>query len=553
MTTFEGPPLAFTPGIGSRTLGGFLLEVADRYSGNEALVFDDPLAGGRTERWSYSRLAQESWKVASGLVHAGVRPGARVGILMGSRPEAVAAFFGAALAGSTAVLMSTFSAPSELEYMLNHSEVQVVLTQSELLGRRLSSELELISTPQVERMVVVGEDWPEFVRRGETADVAELRSRAQAVKAVDPGSIIYSSGTTDRPKGILHSNGSPSLQFWIQAKVFGRHPRTRLWTALPMFWTAGLNTAMGATLAGGGCWVMQETFQPAEALALMEREKVTEPYTLPHQTAALVELREWESADLSSLKCVYGKSAFARHHSVKGDPDWNFPVGYGLSETCAVFATHYSDDPRELMKLSTGRLLPGNLLRVIDPDTGRLLGRGESGELAVAGPTLMQHYVGKTPEECFDPDGFFHTGDAGWFDEDGFLHWTGRRSEMIKTGGANVSPAEIEVALRAFGPAKLARVIGRPDPRLGEIAVLCLVLRDGEDASAEDVRSFLRERLASYKVPKEIVFLSDGEVPMTSSDTKVRDEELRRVVDARLGLPLAANTQREPNSSGELP
>ncbi|HET7523296.1 MAG TPA: fatty acid--CoA ligase family protein, partial [Acidimicrobiales bacterium] len=255
-----------------------------------------------------------------------------------------------------------------------------------------------------------------------------------------------------------------------------------------------------------------------------------------------VELPEWGAADLSSLKYVYGKSAFARHPSVKGDPGWNFPVGYGLSETCAAFASHYCDDPRELLRQSTGRLLPGNRLRVVDPDTGRLLGPGESGELAVAGPTLMEHYVGKTPEECLDPDGFFHTGDAGWFDEAGFLHWTGRRSEMIKTGGANVSPAEIEVALRAFGPAKLARVIGRPDARLGEIAVLCLVLRDGETASTEDVRSFLRERLASYKVPKEILFLADGEVPMTSSDTKVRDEELRRIIDARLDTEASTTT-----------
>ena len=552
MTTFEGPPLALTPGIGSRTLGGFLIEVTDRYGGNEALVFDDPLAASRTERWNYSRLAEESWKVAGGLTSAGVRPGARVGIVMGSRPEAVAAFFGAALTGATAVLMSTFSSPSELEFMVNHSEVQILLTQSELLGRRLAREIESLSAPQLERTVVVGEDWADFVGRGGTADTRQLRSLADAVKPADPGSIIYSSGTTDRPKGILHSNGSPSLQFWVQAKVFGRHPGTRLWTALPMFWTAGLNTAMGATLAAGGCWVMQETFQPAEALALMERERVTEPYTLPHQTAALVELPQWESADLSSLKCVYGKSAFARHPSVKGDPAWNFPVGYGLSETCAVFATHYSDDPRDLMKQSTGRLLPGNLLRVVDPDTGRLLGTGESGELAVAGPTLMQHYVGKTAEECLDSDGFFHTGDAGWFDEDGFLHWTGRRSEMIKTGGANVSPAEIEVALRAFGPAKLARVVGRPDPLLGEIAVLCLVLRDGAHASTEDVRSFLKERLASYKVPKEILFLSEGEVPMTSSDTKVRDEELRRVVDAHLRRPRAANPDQQLNSSGEV-
>ena len=120
MTTFEGPPLAFAPGIGARTIGGFVLEAVDRFGGGEALVFDDPLAGGRTVRWSYEVLGRQSWEVAAALMAAGVRPGARVGILMGNRPEAVASFFGAALAGATAVLMSTFSQPPELEFLSDH-------------------------------------------------------------------------------------------------------------------------------------------------------------------------------------------------------------------------------------------------------------------------------------------------------------------------------------------------------------------------------------------------------------------------------------------------
>lgn len=546
MTTFEGPPIAFTPGIGARTLGGFLLDVVERFGGNEALVFDDPMLGGRTVRWTYEELGRQAWNVAAAVTASGARPGARVGVLMGNRPEAVAGFFGAALAGATAVLMSTFSAPAELEYLIDHSGTEILLTQSKLLDRKLTDEVAALDTPALGTTAAVGEGWEDFLAQGASIDREMLRERAAGVRPEDPGSIIYSSGTTDRPKGVLHSNGAPSLQFWVQAKVFGRTERTRMWTALPMFWTAGLNTGMGATLAAGGCWVMQETFLPDQALHLIEREKVTEPYTLPHQTAALVDLPEWETADLSSLKQVYGKSAFARHPSVKGDPAWNSPVGYGLSETCSIFATHYSDDPRELLRQSTGRLLPGNRLRVVDPDSGRPLGPGEAGELLVAGPTLMEHYVGKSPEQCFDSDGFFHTGDAGWYDEEGFLHWTGRRSEMIKTGGANVSPAEIEVALRAFGPAKLARVVGRPDQRLGEIAVLCLVLRDGAHATADEVRSFLRERLAAYKVPKEILFLSDGEVPMTSSEMKVRDDELRRIIDARLGKSMLM--QKQENS-----
>ncbi|HEX6392558.1 MAG TPA: class I adenylate-forming enzyme family protein [Acidimicrobiales bacterium] len=536
MSTLEGPPLSEAAGVGSLTLGGFLEEVAGRFRDNEALVFEDPLLGGSTVRWTYGDLLLQARRVASALIASGVRPGTPVGILMGTRPEAVSAFFGVALAGGVAVLLSTFSSQAELEFLLDHSGVEVVLTQQQLLGRNFVEEIEPVRPQRVRDVAAVGTtEWEKFLERG----AGEVGPQ---VSPDDPGTIIYSSGTTDRPKGVLHRQGAPSLQFWLQGQVFGRTEQTRMWTALPMFWTAGLNTAMGATLATGGCWVMQETFQPAEALGLLEREKVTEPYTLPHQTAAMAELPDWERADLSSLKFVYGKSAFARHPSVNGDPGWNMPVAYGLSETCAIFATHYFNTPRQLLKESTGRLLPGNRLRVIDPDTGRVLGSGESGELAICGPTLMDRYVGMTPEECFDSDGFFRTGDAGWFDDDGYLHWTGRRSEMIKTAGANVSPAEIEVALRAFQPIKLARVLGRPDERLGEVVVLCVVLRDGAIATADDVRVFLRERLAAYKVPKEILFMSDGEVPMTSSDTKVRDDALRKLVEERLRERRASET-----------
>jgi len=146
----------------------------------------------------------------------------------------------------------------------------------------------------------------------------------------------------------------------------------------------------------------------------------------------------------------------------------------------------------------------------------------------------MLHYIGLSPEECFDADGFFHTGDAGFFDDEGYVHWTGRRTEMIKTGGANVSPAELEVQLRACPPVKLARIVGMPDERLDEIVVACVTLKDGATATEADIQSFLRERVAPYKVPKRVLFFDEGEIPMTSSDTKVRDADLVALVAAKL-------------------
>lgn len=542
MTVLRGRPLEPEDRIGALTIGSFLQEVASRFAGNEALVFEDT-------RWTYADLDAQARAVAAALIAGGTARFSRVGILMGNRPEAVAALFGAALAGAVAVPMSTFSPAPELDHFLRHSCVDTVLTQASMRDRRYADDVRSLAAdlPYLRRVVTVGEhgehgehgedaaDWDEWLATGAGVTSDAVESRNRAVLPSDEGLIIYSSGTTSRPKGVLHCHRAPTMQFWLQARIFGRTESTRMWTSLPMFWTAGLNTALGATLAAGGCWVMQEWFEPGAAIELMARERVTEPYTLPHQTAALEEHPAWAVADLSSLRSVYGKSAFARHPSVDGDKAWNMPVAYGLSETCTGFASHYSSTPRELLKASSGRLIPESRLRVVDPDDRHELDENEIGELTIAGPTVMMRYVGYDREECFDELGYFHTGDLGYFDGEGYVHWTGRRSEMIKTAGASVSPAEIEVALRACQPVKLARVVGLPDERFGQKVVLCVVAKEGHDEDTTLVTAFLKERVASYKVPKTIIWFADGEIPMTASDTKVRDNELISLVESRLG------------------
>ena len=517
--TWRGPSLDDWPGIGALTMGAFLDEVADRFGAHEALVFDDPLRDNVTTRLSYADLLEAASGVAKGLLQRGITEGDRVAILMGNRPEAVASLFGACMAGGVAVPLSTFATKQELTYMLQSSAATTVLTQTEMLGRRYVDDARELH----DNVVAVGEgSWTEFLAAGEAVCDHDVDDKVFVTSPDDDALIIYSSGTTSTPKGMLHSHRAPTLQFWLQSQLYKRTTDTRMWTALPMFWTAGLNSAMGATLAAGGTWVMQESFDPGGALKLMARERVTEPYTLPHQTGALEEHPDWSTTDLSSLKQVFGKSAFARHPKVDGDPAWQSPVGYGLSETCAFFVAHPADAGRDLMKASIGRLMPGNELRVVDD------------ELAIKGPTVMKHYIGKTPAECFDDDGFFHTGDAGFVDDDGNVHFTGRRTEMIKTGGANVSPAELEVELRACAPVKLARIVGVPDARVDEMVVACIILKDGATATEDDIRSFLKDRVASYKVPKRVLFFDDGDIPMTASDTKVRDEELVALVTARL-------------------
>lgn len=557
----RGPDLATAGGLGPLTLGGFLLDVCARFAGREALVFDDPLRGGATVRWTYADLERESRRVAAALLATGLGKGARVATLLANRPEAVAAFFGAALAGAVVVPLSTFSPRAELEHLLRHSDASVLLTQTAMGSHRFADDLAALvpglapgaplrtpAFPHLRRVVALGpatdlagcEAWEAFLAAGSQVPAQLVDAVTASVTPSDLGLVIYSSGTTSTPKGMLHNHRAPTLQFWVQAQLFGRTPATRMWTALPLFWTAGMNTAMGATLAAGGTWVMQEGFDPGAALALMARERVTEPYTLPHQARALEEHPDWLATDLSSLTAVFGKSVFSRHPTVTGDPSWSMPVGWGMSETCAFITAHPSTSSREELRAGTGRLLPGNRLRVVDLDTGAPLPRGASGELVIQGPTLMEHYVGKTREECFDAEGWFHTGDVGHVDDEGRVHWTGRRTEMIKTGGANVSPAEIEVQLRACPPVKLARVVALPDERLEQVPVLCVELRDGAQAEADDIRGFLRERLAAYKVPRQVLFFEPGTIPLTASGTKVVDSELLALVHARLTRPSEA-------------
>ena len=401
-----GPPLQEAPGVGALTLGGILIEQCAKFPDNEALVFDDPLLGDATVRWSYRDLEWHARRVAKALLAAGIGKGAHVGILMGNRPEAVASVFGAALAGAIALPLSTFSPKPELSYLLAHADVSVLLLQTAMGSHHFAADVaELCPSiagpppvadpayPYLRRAAALGPvadrcgipSWDSFLKDGDGVDDALLDAVAAQVHPSDLGIIIYSSGTTDKPKGVLHNHQAVALQYWVQAGLFGRDESTRVWCTLPLFWTAGLNVAMGATLASGGTWVMQEMFEPGHALRLMERERVTEPHTFAHQARALEEHPDWASTDLSSCTRVFGKSVFTRHPTVKGETTWNMPIGYGLSETSSFLTGLPFTTPRHVLRNgSYGRLLPGNELLVVDPETGRVLGPNEEGELIVA-------------------------------------------------------------------------------------------------------------------------------------------------------------------------
>jgi acyl-CoA synthetase (AMP-forming)/AMP-acid ligase II len=543
---FEGPPLEAEPGIGGLTLPALLDEVAGAHAAREALVHCG--AGGDPVRWTYQELAAQARRVARALVAADVDRGTRVGVLMPNRPEWLAAVFGTALCGGVAVALSTFSTREELEQQLRLADVSILLLQETLLDRDFLGDVRALradggtSLPFLRRVIALdpgrgsgagADDWNSFLASGDAIPENLVAARAAQVSPADPALVFFSSGSTGEPKGILHAHRAAALQSWRFARFLDLHPDARCWTANAFFWSGNFAMIMGATLAAGGCLVLQEHFEPGEALRLLEQERVTFAFGWPHQHAQLEANPGWADADLSALRYVDPARALARHPSVQPDPEWSEGNAYGLSETFTIVAGHPSRTPLAERDASTGYVLAGSVLRIVDPQTGEALGAGETGEIAVKGATLMLGYLKRLPEEWLDADGFFHSKDAGWIDTEGRLHWEGRIDDIVKTGGANVSPVEVDAVLVQHPGLRTASSVGVPHPTLGQELVACVVAHADRSVDEANVRSFARERLSAYKVPRRVLFFEPDDLALTAS-AKVRLVALRELAIKRL-------------------
>jgi fatty-acyl-CoA synthase len=534
------------------TYGRFVTEVAKRFGEREALVFGD-------RRMTYVELAADVRAVGKGLLALGVGKGAKVALLMGNRPEFVVAMYGAATVGAVVVPVSTLAAAGERDYILRHCDASVLITQSTLAKRRVLDELvadhpglgdaepgriAVSEFPHLRRIVCLAaadevserrsrsvQAWDDLMAAGASIGDDVLDAAAEEVVPSDDALIIYTSGTTAHPKAVLHRHRGPVVQNWRWAEQLSLDRDDRVWSPFPFFWTAGLSFVLGGTLASGACMVCQEGFDAGEALELIEHERVTTLHSFPHTAAELVEHPDAAKRDLSSLKRVMHDSPLRRLISQTedmGDPR----AAYGLTETFTICTSIPSQSPLELRQTTHGVALPGMALRILDPESGAPLEVGETGEIAVKGVTMMRGYHKVDPEDCFDDDGWFRTGDAGHLDEAGYLHWHGRMDGLIKTSGANVSPAEVEAAVMSWGRLKVGTVVAVPHPRFGEAVVLCAV-RSLDDVSADAVTSHLRGVLASYKVPKRVLFFDNDELSYTGSQ-KVKLDELRSLAIQRV-------------------
>lgn len=505
----------------SRTLPRLIDELAQGHAERTALV-------GAGQRYRYGQLKSEVMRVARRLHFLGIGPQDKVGILMGNRPEWVISALAIASLGATMVSINTWATLRELEHVVGHSEASYIIASPTLLKadygrmfRELGPWEERL--PRLRGILGVGASLPDgwqplFDGRADV-DVSADGEIAAAFAAVEPDTVaflLYTSGSTSAPKGVPLKHRHLIENNWQTGERQHIDSSDRLWLAISLFWSLGCANAMLNLLTHGGCIVLQEAFEPGEALRLIEEERCTVYYGTPNMAYALLQHPDFAERDVSSL----------RTGSAGGSPDqmrWVLKLGakdicniYGLTELYAT--THITDahDDVELRMRSIGKPLPGFLTKIVAPD-GTVLPAGEIGELLIKG--CFEGYY-KDPEltaRSLDPDGYFRTGDLVSADDAGNVYFQGRLKEMIKSGGINVSPAEIELVLMSHPGIAFAQVVGVPDPVQDEIVAAAIVLKAETALGADEVLAWCKARLAGYKVPRLVRFVTDRQLPLTST------------------------------------
>jgi acyl-CoA synthetase (AMP-forming)/AMP-acid ligase II len=551
----RGIPLEEEPGLGPLTLPGFLCELRDRYAAREALA--QPFPDGSRKAWTYAELWDRSVEVARALLACGTGKDSRIGILMTNRLEWLSSFFGAGLAGGTAVGLSTFSTPAELEYLIKASGVSILLFERSVVSKdfvAILSELEpqiataepgklaSVKFPCLRRLALVDdgdasgaiESWPAFLAHAADLPAELVDAASAAVSPSDPAVLFFSSGSTGKPKGILSSHRAVNIQSWRWTRIYAfgdEAPRT--WSANGLFWSGNFSISLGGTLAAGGTLVLQPTFVPSETVRILQSERVSLPYCWPHQWAQLESDPAWPEADLSSFR-YFDRALNLRNPQRTITTVWTEPKSsYGSTETFTISTAFPVDTPAELREGTSGGVLPGNTVKIVDPETGATLRRGETGEIAVKGPTLMLGYIGIPNDEALDEAGFYRAGDGGYLDERGRLVFQGRINDIIKTGGANVSPVEVDWALASCPGISVCKTTGVPHDTLGEMVVTLVAPAADHPLTGDDVIAFLKAKLASYKVPRRVIFVTEDDLNLTGT-AKIKPAEARELAARKM-------------------
>lgn len=491
---------------------------AQRFPEKTAIYFEN-------SEITYSQLDSEVDSLASGLLELGLQHQKMVGLLLGNNPDFVRSYFAITRAGGVVVPINPLYKDEEVKYLLNQAGAVFLITTLSLLPliQRVWGDL-----PTLQKVIVIGGETGErVVSYGEL--LAKITKPVEiAIKMDDTAACLFTSGTTGKPKGALLSHGNLAFDVQASTKRIQMTPDDKHLCVLPLFHSFALMATMLCPLYTGSSIVIVPQFHPDLVLQAISSKKVTIFCGIPAMFASVLSAPEKDSYDLKSLHLCASGGAPAPVELLQAFEDkYNVIIleGDGPTETSPVAYVN----PVELRKIgSVGPPLDGVRVKIVDEADRELL-VGEIGEICIQGPNVMQGYLNQ-PEATAEAmkGGWFHTGDMGKVDEDGYIYIMDRKKDMIIVGGLNVYPREIEDCLSKHPGVAETAVIGMPDELRGEIPLALIVRKPGVKATPEEFTLFCRKHLANYKCPRQVIFIDS--LPRTTTG-KVDKKYLRKEYD----------------------
>ncbi|MGW1544720.1 FadD3 family acyl-CoA ligase [Streptomyces sp. NPDC002309] len=504
-----------------RGIPGLVRWAAERYADAEAVV------DGRT-RVSYADLGARVERAAAACLAHGLRPGDRVAVWAPNSLDWIVSALGAVSAGAVLVPLNTRFKGAEALDVLRRSGTRLLFVTGTFLGTSYVASLRRAAGPGElpEQVVVLAEDappdfrtWKDFLAEGEGIGAAEVRERASVVSGPQPSDIVFTSGTTGRPKGAVITHAQSLRAYDIWGELAGLRPGDRYLIVNPFFHTFGYKAGVLACLMRGATMIPQPVFDVGTALANIAAERVSVLPGPPTLLQSLLDHPSRDAHDLSALRLVVTGAAVVPLRLVerlRGELGVETVLtAYGLSEASGIVTMCRRGDDPSVIAATSGRAIPGTEVRVDAP-------LGTPGEVLVRGFNVMRGYYGDqaATDEVLTSDGWLRTGDVGVLDDAGNLRITDRIKDMFIVGGFNAYPAEIEQLLGLHPAVADVAVIGVPDTRLGEVGKAYVVRRAGAVLTADDLIAWARREMANYKVPREVEFV--GALPRNASGKVVK-------------------------------
>ena len=486
-----------------------LVQAAAEQFGERSAVEDGDV------RLSFTELADAGLRAARAFCAAGVEPGDRVGIWAPNFFEWIVAAIGLQSAGAVLVTLNTRLKGAEAAYVLQKSGTRILCTVSDFLGVNYVETIRGQELPALEQVIVLrgsaegATSWSEFLEAGASVPEEEARARAAAVSPDDLSDLLFTSGTTGKPKGVMTTHGQNLRAFETWSGLVGLTEGDRYLIVNPFFHSFGYKAGWLSCVMRGATAIPHAVFDVPAVLERVAEERIDVLPGPPTLYQSILAHPERSKFDLSCLRLsVTGAAAIPVEliHRMRDDLGFETVItGYGLTETCGVVSMcRYDDDPETIARTS-GRAITGIEVRCVD-EQGAEVPRGKPGEVVVRGYNVMRGYFDDEEETArtIDADGWLHTGDIAVMDERGYLRITDRIKDMYIVGGFNCYPAEIENLMFGSGLFAQVAVIGVPDPRMGEVGKAFVVPAPGAEITPESVIAWCRENMANYKVPRAV-------------------------------------------------